>query len=72
MGAEAAAKYPGKEFHEIEDDVALDYEKHQIGSALPWDHVRSASEGLPGPRSAGMSDSLRAAAHLAGCAGAQV
>ena len=44
VGAEAAAKYPGKEFHEIEDDVALGYEKHRIGSALPWDHVRGASK----------------------------
>ncbi len=44
VGAEAAAKYPGKEFHEIEDDIALDYEKHEIGSALPWDRVRGASK----------------------------
>jgi hypothetical protein len=43
VGVEAATKYPGKEFHEIEDDVALDYEKHRIGSALPWDNVRGAS-----------------------------
>ncbi len=44
VGAVAAQKYPGKEFHEIEDDLALDYEKHQVGSALPWDHVRGASK----------------------------
>jgi len=44
VGAKAAAKYPRKEFDEIEDDVVLDYEKHQIGSALPWDRVRSASK----------------------------
>ncbi len=57
VGAEAAEKYPGKEFHEIEDSLALDYEKHQIGSALPWDHVRGASRaawskvsGLNSPR----------------------
>ena len=57
VGAEAAAKYPGKEFHEIEDDVALDYQKHEIGSALPWDQVRGASKaawskvsGLNSPR----------------------
>jgi hypothetical protein len=57
VGAEAAAKYTGKLFHEIEDDVALDYEKHEIGSALPWDHVRGASKaawakvsGLVSPR----------------------
>src|ERR1051326_6556446 len=44
VGAEAAQKYPGKEFQEIELDVALDYEKHEVGSALPWDHVRGASK----------------------------
>ncbi|HEY1581668.1 MAG TPA: hypothetical protein VGF73_01060 [Chthoniobacterales bacterium] len=44
VGAEAAAKYPGKEFHEIEDDLALDYQKHEVGAALPWDHVRGASK----------------------------
>jgi hypothetical protein len=44
VGEEAAAKYPGKRFHEIEDDVALDYEKHQVGGALPSDHVRGASK----------------------------
>src|SRR5215469_5869670 len=43
VGAEAVAKYPGKAFDDIEDEIALDYEKHQIGSALPWDHVRGAS-----------------------------
>ncbi len=26
VGAEAATKYPGKDFREIEDDLALDYE----------------------------------------------
>lgn len=44
VGAQAADKYPGKEFDEIEVDVALDYEKHEVGSALPWDHVRQASK----------------------------
>lgn len=44
VGAEAACKYPTKKFHEIEDDVALDYQKHQVGDALPWDQVRSASK----------------------------
>lgn len=57
VGAQAAIKYPGKRFDEIEDDIALDYEKHQIGSALPWDNVRGASRaawskvsGLVSPR----------------------
>ena len=67
VGAEAATKYPGKDFHEIEDDIALDYEKHQIGSALPWDRVRGASKaawskvsGLNSPRdpSRGMRGSI--------------
>jgi hypothetical protein len=39
---QAAAKYPGKPFEEIEDDAALDYERNKAGSALPWDHARHA------------------------------
>jgi hypothetical protein len=35
-------KYPGKPFEEIEDEVALDYERNKAGSALPWDHARHA------------------------------
>ena len=34
---------PAKSFDEIEDTVALDYEKHEPGSALPWDQARHAS-----------------------------
>jgi hypothetical protein len=41
-GAEAAAKYPAKTFDEIEDEVALDYQRNRIGAALPWDHARHA------------------------------
>jgi hypothetical protein len=41
-GAEAAKKYAGKKFEEIEDDIALGYEKHRAGSALPWDLARPA------------------------------
>lgn len=44
VGYEAVAKYPGKAFHEIEDDLALDYQKNAPGAALPWDHVRSATK----------------------------
>ncbi len=44
VGAEAVEKYPGRDFDEIEDELALDYEKHEAGSALPWDHVRGASK----------------------------
>ena len=43
VGSEAAKKYPGRSFDEIEDSVALDYEKHEPGSALPWDQARHAS-----------------------------
>ncbi|MGI8890753.1 MAG: hypothetical protein ACR2G0_08225 [Chthoniobacterales bacterium] len=57
VGAAAAEKYPGKDFGEIEDDLALDYQKHQVGDALPWDHAREASKaawtkvsGLTSPR----------------------
>ena len=41
-GAEAAEKHAGKKFEEIEDDVALDYQRNHPGSALPWDHARNA------------------------------
>ena len=42
VGLQAPSKYPGKTFEEIEDDLALDYEKARPGDALPWDHVRPA------------------------------
>jgi uncharacterized protein YcfJ len=32
----------GKAYEEIEDDLALDYERHEAGAALPWDHARHA------------------------------
>jgi len=35
-------KYSGKKFEEVEDPIALDYEKSKPGSALPWDTVRPA------------------------------
>ena len=38
----ALSKHRGKKFEEIEDDLALDYEKHHPGSALPWDEARPA------------------------------
>ncbi len=44
VGYEAVGKYPGKSFDELEDDLALDYEKAHPGSALPWDHVRPATK----------------------------
>ena len=42
VGAEAAQKYPGKKFEEIENEVILDYQRAEVGSALPWDHARHA------------------------------
>jgi len=41
-GYEGFHKYPGKKYEEIEDDLALDYERNQAGAALPWDHARHA------------------------------
>ena len=41
-GAKAAHKYPGKDFPQIENDVVLDYQRHRVGAALPWDHAKHA------------------------------
>lgn len=35
-------KYPGENFDDVEDDIALGYEEAKPGSALPWDTVRPA------------------------------
>jgi hypothetical protein len=42
LGYEAASKHAGKKFEEIEDDIALDYERGRPEDALPWDHARPA------------------------------
>jgi hypothetical protein len=42
-GYEGFHKYPGKKYEEIEDDLALDYQRTQAGAALPWDHARHAT-----------------------------
>jgi hypothetical protein len=42
VGIEAADRYPGKNFEEIEDDVVLDYERAKPEDPLPWDHARHA------------------------------
>ena len=44
LGYEAAGKYPGKKFEEIEDEMALDYAKHRPEGALPWDQARHATK----------------------------
>ena len=41
-GFEGFHKYPGKAYEEIEDDLALDYQRNHTGAALPWDHARHA------------------------------
>jgi len=38
----AFEKHGGREFDDIEDEIALDYEKHRVGSPLPWDEARHA------------------------------
>ena len=35
-------KYRGKNFVDVEDSIALDYERAKPDSALPWDTVRPA------------------------------
>ena len=42
IGHEAALKHPGKAFEEVEDDIALNYERARPDSALPWDRAKPA------------------------------
>lgn len=56
-GYDTFFKHPGKSFDEMEESVALDYEREKPGSALPWDTVRPAVNsvwermaGVIGPR----------------------
>ena len=41
-GYEGFHRYLGNPYQEIEDDLALDYQRTQPGAALPWDHARHA------------------------------
>src|SRR5438874_1242172 len=41
-GYEGFHKYPGRPYQEIENELALDYQRSQPGAALPWDHARHA------------------------------
>lgn len=41
-GYEGFHRYPGKKYEEIEDELALEYERNKPESALPWDHARHA------------------------------
>ncbi len=58
-GIEAVTKYAGRDYAEIEDEVALDYERNRAGSPIPWDQARHATRaawsrlsGTVGPRDA--------------------
>jgi hypothetical protein len=41
-GIRAAQEHTGRQFEDIENDLALDYEKNKAGTALPWDRARPA------------------------------
>ena len=41
-GYEGVTKYAGKQYHEIEGDLARDYEKNDANPAIPWDRARPA------------------------------
>ncbi|MDQ6861810.1 MAG: hypothetical protein M3032_11725 [Verrucomicrobiota bacterium] len=56
-GHEGAVKYAGRHYHEIEMDLARDYEKNDANPAIPWDRARPAVKaawdrlgGVAGPR----------------------
>ena len=56
-GIEGKIKHAGKEYHEIEADLARDYEKNDANPAIPWDRARPAVRaawdrigGVTGPR----------------------
>jgi hypothetical protein len=56
-GYEGAVKYAGKLYHEIEGNLARDYEKNDANPAIPWDRARPAVKaawdrirGVMGPR----------------------
>jgi hypothetical protein len=56
-GYEGAMKYVGKDYDEIEMDLARDYEKDDAHLAIPWDRARPAVRaawhrvsGVTGPR----------------------
>ena len=56
-GYEGVMKYAGKDYHQIETDLARDYEKNDANPAIPWDRARPAVRaawsrisGVVGPR----------------------
>jgi hypothetical protein len=42
LGVEGAEKYSGREYDEVEDSLATQWEQAQPGSAMPWDTIRPA------------------------------
>jgi uncharacterized protein YcfJ len=56
-GYEGVMKYAGRQYHDIEVDLARDYEKNDANPAIPWDRARPAVRaawdrvaGVTGPR----------------------
>ncbi len=56
-GYEGVGKYGGRQYDEIEGDLARDYEKNDANPAIPWDRARPAVKaawhrvaGTTGPR----------------------
>ena len=43
-GYEGYSKYPGKRFHEVENDLKQDYEKNRSGTGLEWDKAKHAAK----------------------------
>jgi hypothetical protein len=41
-GVNAFSAYPDQDFEDFIDEVALNYERENPGSPLPWDHARHA------------------------------
>ncbi len=41
-GYEGVMKYAGRDCEQVETDLALDYQKHDPNTALPWDRARPA------------------------------
>jgi hypothetical protein len=41
-GINAYAKYPDDDFEDFIDEVALDYERENPDSPIPWEHARHA------------------------------
>lgn len=42
-GWESYKRYPGKQFDQVENELARDWEKNRAGSSLTWDHAKSAT-----------------------------